>query len=168
MIKLTGKETKMNLRSTLSIALASASLLSFTQPANSLDILFGGNILSSCVLVVGAPGVFGVNANGDVLSSKEAGGSAGTLTATATGTGYEISITSPAAFTVSPAGATSDATFVSTYSLSGDTIVGETDEATSSPVNTGITNVSVDLVATKNSGIYSAGNYQAPVTVTCE
>ncbi len=145
-----------------------AITLAPSQPSHAVDVPFAGTVASACALVIGSPGVFGVNGSANLLSSKIAGGLSGSVTATTTSSDFSVSVASPATFTLSPPGESGSASFVSTYQLSGATTAGETDESTSTSLNTGITVVGVDLEATRNTGNYTAGIYEAAVTVTCE
>lgn len=144
------------------------SLATLIPDVQAVEVPFTTTILSSCILVVGNAGLFGLNATGDVLDSKLAGGLSGSVLATSTGGGYLLSVASPGAFTLAPSGGGDNVTFASTYSLAGATSTGETPESTTTALNLGISTVSVDLAATKSTGIFGAGLYSAAVTVTCE
>jgi len=158
----------MNKLSKYAMAFSALGLVVATQPAQAVEVPFVGTVVSACALVVGTPGVFGLNVDGDVLSSKEAGGVSGSVTATATSPTFAVSVASPTTFTSIPSGAEASATFSSSYTTSGATTTPETNEGTSTNLNSGITLIGVDLTAEKVSGIYPAGVYAAPVTVTCE
>jgi hypothetical protein len=136
--------------------------------AATANVPFTGAVLSVCVLTVGTPGVIAPNSSYTQLSSKNAGGSAGTVTALATGTGFAITTEAPSSFTSAPAGGGTNAAFASSYSGSGATTISSTDGATQTSLNAGTTNLDVHLTATKSSGTFPAGSYSAEVLVRCE
>jgi hypothetical protein len=148
--------------------LTTGLLLLHTLPANAADIPFNGTVVASCVLTVGTPGILAVNSDSTILGSQQSGGLAGSANALTTGTGYSVSVSSPASFTLGPADASDNVTFSSSYQGSGATNFSQTSESTSTSLNLGLTTIGVDLTATKTSGIFSAGNYTAATTVTCE
>ncbi|WP_025031235.1 MULTISPECIES: hypothetical protein [Nitratireductor] len=142
----------------------------FTAPAAAVTdtVIFNGNVISTCLITVGTPGVLGTNGALNVLSSTEAAGVSGTATVVTTGTGFNMSTSTPAAFLVAPAGGDDDVTFSSSYSASGVTTLLDVVGTVTSPLGLGVTNVDVDLSATKSAGVFPAGNYTAEVTLTCE
>ena len=110
----------------------------------------------------------------DVLGSRQAGGSAATLTVNpqsllcnilALIDCYSISAPAPANFLAAPGGATDNMTFASIFRINGG---GDIPGNMPVMVANGTKTVQVDLTATKSSGIFPAGNYQAQVTVRCE
>lgn len=145
-------------------------LAAVSGPANAAtgSIPFGGIVTSICVLTVGSSGVLSPNAQYTSLSSITSGGSTGTLAALTTGTGFRVSASTPSSFLSAPSGGSDNVTFETRYSTSGATILGLTLGNTQSTLAVGLTNISVDLTATKSSGHFSSGNYSAQVVVTCE
>ena len=110
----------------------------------------------------------------DVFGSRQAGGSAATVTINpqsllcnilALLDCYSISTPAPASFLAAPSGAANNMTFSSIFRINGGAdIPGNTPVM----VANGTKTVQVDLTATKSSGIFPAGSYQAQVTVRCE
>ncbi|MCT7375255.1 hypothetical protein [Chelativorans salis] len=138
------------------------------QPANAETVIFNGLITSTCLINVGTPGTLVASADYTELSSTEAGGTSGTVTILTTGAGYEVSTDSPSAFATAPAGGGDSVTFASSYSANGVTSLTDVVGSLASPLGLGLTNLSVDLMATKSTGTFPAGDYMAEVTVTCE
>ena len=62
------------------------------------NIPFNGSVTDTCVITVGSAGTIMPNTAYTVLSSKEAGGAAGTATILATGNGYSVSADAPTAW----------------------------------------------------------------------
>jgi hypothetical protein len=122
---------------------------------------FAGTITSTCVVTAGSPGRIAPNADYTTISSDTAvGGYSSQVTALATGNVFSIS-------TDAPAGITADLKS-SSYSLSGATTKATTDGTSPSPLASGLTNVAVDMSATRSNGIFTAGAYAGVVTVRCE
>lgn len=152
-----------------SLILASIALL-LAGKANAAEgtVTFNGTVLPSCLITIGTPGTLTADAGYTELSSKNAGGVAGTATVVATAATFGLSTSAPATFTSAPAGGDDNVTFVSNYSASGVTSVTDVVGTVTTPLGIGLTNVNVDLTATKASGNFPAGNYIADVTITCE
>ncbi|WP_048646516.1 hypothetical protein [Nitratireductor soli] len=141
-----------------------------TSSAGAVDgsVLFNGSVLSTCLITIGTPGTLVANPGYTVLSSEEPGGIAGTATILATGLGFNVSTAAPAAFTSAPAGGDDSVVWSSAYSASGVTSLLDIVGNVTSPLGLGLTNLNVDLTATKSAGHFPAGTYSAMVTVTCE
>ncbi|WP_246225868.1 hypothetical protein [Chelativorans xinjiangense] len=131
-------------------------------------VIFNGSVLSTCLITIGTPGTLAASADYTMLSSTEAGGSSGTATILTTGAGFEVSTSAPVTFVAAPAGGNDSVTFASSYSANGVTSLLDVVGSVTSPLGLGLTNLDVDLAATKSAGAFSAGNYTAEVTVTCE
>jgi hypothetical protein len=147
---------------------ASVTVLSGTSFAATADVPFTGAILSICALTVGIPGVVAPNATYDELSSTNAGGTNGTIAALTTGSGFSVTTEAPSNFTLAPTGGGTNVTFASAYSATGVTTISLSAGNTVTPLNVGLTTVSVQLEATKSSGTFPAGAYSAEVLVRCE
>lgn len=148
-------------------AVMSAAAIHGVHAANG-SVLFNGSVLSTCLITIGTPGTLVASADYQTLSSTEAGGVSGSATILATGMGFQVSTGAPTAFVSSPAGGDDSVTFASSYSASGVTTLTDVVGSITSPLGIGLTNLSVDLTATKSAGTFPAGNYTAEVTVTCE
>ncbi|MCR4267813.1 hypothetical protein [Nitratireductor sp. ZSWI3] len=150
--------------------LISALIFVSASPAAAVEgsVIFNGTILSTCLITIGTPGTLAANADFTELSSEAPGGISGTATILTTGIGYNLSTSAPAAFTSAPAGGDDAVVFASSYSASGVTSLLDVVGTVTSPLGLGLTNVDVDLTATKSSGNFPAGSYTAQVTVTCE
>ena len=128
-------------------------------------------IIGSCTIVIGASGTMTTNPTLDVLGSRQAGGNAATVTINpqsllcnilALLDCYSISAPAPASFLTAPSGANNNMTFASIFRINGGA-----DIPGNMPVMVanGTKTVQVDLAATKSSGIFPAGSYQAQVVV---
>ncbi|WP_421871427.1 hypothetical protein [Nitratireductor rhodophyticola] len=142
----------------------------FTSPAAAVTdtVIFNGNIVSTCLITIGTPGILAANGDFSVLSSTGAGGTSGNATILTTGGGVNVSTSAPTAFAAAPDGGDGDVTFASSYSASGVTTLLDVVGEVASPLGLGLTNLNVDLSATKAAGVFPAGNYTAEVVVTCE
>ncbi len=150
-----------------SIALAAAALIGTVGAAHAVDsnAKFGGSVNNSCSLAAGTDGVLMPNIDSDVLSSKVTGGVNATVAALVTARGFTVRALAPIAFTL---GDSTNVTFASNYSLTGSTTASNVAGATATTLNRGPHQVLVDLVATKSTGVFANGTYQAEVTVRCE
>ena len=147
-----------------------AGLTSFSLAgrAATADIPFTGAILSICALTVGVPGILAPNATYDELSSTNAGGTNGTIAALTTGGGFTITTEAPSNFTLAPTGGGTNVTFDTAYTATGVTTISLSAGETITPLNVGLTTVSVRLEAAKSTGAFPAGAYSAEVLVRCE
>lgn len=147
-----------------------AALCGGASAARAVDGLvpFNGTILAACVLTVGTPGVLVANGTYTELSSSAGGGLGGIITVLTTGASFKVSALAPSAFTLAPATGNDNVSFAAAYSGSGATTMPNTPGATQTSLGLGVTNVVVNLSATKASGNFVAGNYTATVTVRCE
>jgi hypothetical protein len=131
-------------------------------------------IIGSCTIVIGASGTMTADPTLGVFGSRQAGGSAATLTVNpqslvcnilALLDCFSISAPAPVNFLSAPSGAADDMTFASIFRIDGGAdLLGNTPVM----VANGLKTMQVDLTATKSSGIFPAGSYQAQVTVRCE
>ncbi len=134
----------------------------------------GAAILGTCSIVVGASGTLAPNPAITVLGSKQGTGAAATATITANSTlcsilslldCFSVSTPAPASFLSAPSGGGDTATFATTFRLNGGAeLPGDVPRR----VTNGTYAVQVDLTATRASGIFRSGAYQAQVTVRCE
>jgi hypothetical protein len=136
--------------------------------AATANVPFSGIVVSTCTLAVTSPGTLAASSNYTVLSSTQAGGSSGAVTIVSTGTAFKVSATAPSSFTVSPADGNTNTSFQAHYQATGATSIGTQLGTTQSTLNSGITNLTVDLAATKSSGVFSQGAYTSEVIVRCE
>ncbi len=154
------------MRSLFKVVAAVAVLAPVQANAVTANIPFNGNIADTCAITVVSSGTITPNATYSQLSSNNPGGAAGAATIMATGTGWDVSADAPAAFSTEPVVTAS--TFAATYDLSGANTASNVPGATTTALNNGLTNVSVDLTATHPTGSYQAGTYTATVVLRCE
>ncbi|WP_173932116.1 hypothetical protein [Chelativorans sp. Marseille-P2723] len=131
-------------------------------------IPFSGTVDAVCSIMVDTPGVMVVDVAHTELSTQQPGGAAGVATIETSNASFSVSAATPVSFTSAPAGGDNDVTFATFYNASGATTLSNIAGDTPSPLEQGITTVSVDLAATKASGTFPEGNYAADVVVTCE
>lgn len=149
-------------------AMMALMISSSTGNAATANVPFTGTVTATCVLTVGIPGVLAPNAGFTEMSSTNGGGVAGTVAALSTGGTFKVSAIAPTAFTAAPSGGGTAVTFASTYSGTGATTIGSTEGATETTLTPGLTNLSINLAATKTSGTFPAGAYVTEVVVRCE
>lgn len=148
--------------------LAALTLTQQAAVAATANVPFTGIVTATCVLTVGTPGVMSASTDFTSLRSTNAGGVAGTVAALSTGTTFKVSAIAPTSFTSSPAGGGDAVSFNALYTGTGATSIGSTPGATTTTLNSGLTNISVDLAAVKSSGTFNGGAYAAEVIVRCE
>ena len=130
--------------------------------------------IGSCTIVVNASGTMTVNPTLTIFGSKQPGGSQATVTATPSALlcsilqlldCFSLSAPAPAGFLSGPSGSNTSLSMATTYRIDGGAeIPGNTPTA----VTNGAETMQIDLTATKTSGLFPAGTYQAQVTVRCE
>ena len=149
------------------IALASA-LLAAPLPAFAAtgNVQFDAVVNNTCTMVVGPAGVLDTNVGQTVLSSQTGAGTAGTAAITATSGAFSVSIDTPTVFTAAPLNGGTNVTFAANYASAGATTLAAANSAR--PLNTGVSNITVNMSATKSSGSFPTGTYAAIVVLRCE
>lgn len=152
-------------------ALLAISALAGSPASAALD--------GTCTIMVTKTGTLATNANASVLSSKTAsnGYAAASITIQPGLLGvlcsllqvancFALSVVPPASFSSAPSGGNTNVSFNTVFRVDGS----GTDQPQNTPVTVlnGPHSVQIDLTATKSSGIYAAGTYQATVTLRCE
>lgn len=131
-------------------------------------------IIGSCTITITAPGTITVSPLLTVIGSRQPGGSAATATVNpqslvcnilALLDCFSISAPAPAGFLSAPSGAATNLTLSSIFRINGGA-----DLPGNIPVMVanGSKAIQVDLTATKSSGLFPAGPYQAQVVLRCE
>ncbi len=146
-----------------------SAVLAAPLPAYAVtaDVQFDAVVNNTCTIAVGPAGVLATNVGQTVLSSSVAGGSAGTADITATSAAYQVSVTAPTAFGAgAPAGGGTNVTFAANYASAGATTLAA--GTTARALNTGVSNITVNMSATKSSGSFPTGTYAAVVVLRCE
>jgi hypothetical protein len=121
---------------------------------------FTGTVDSTCIITAGQAGKFTPSADYKSISSTNPGGYASQVSALATGSAFSISTDAPQGITAN--------VLSSSYSLSGATTRGSTDGTSTSPLASGETFVAIDMTATRDASVFTAGTYNGVVTVRCE
>ena len=119
-------------------------------------------------------GTITVNPTLTVFGSKQPGGSQAAVTVTPNALlchilqlldCFSVSAPAPSGFLSGPSGSNTNLSMATTYRINGGAeIPGNTPQV----VSNGAKTMQVDLTATKTSGLFPAGTYQAQVTVRCE
>lgn len=124
-----------------------------------------GNIASSCTLTLGSNGILAASTDATSLSSKNAGGAPAGLLLLSTGA-FKLEVDTLSSFALAPTNGQPDTLDV-TFNATGVSV--STGRLAGSALNLGIglTNVTIDTVATKTSGIFPAGAYRADVVTRC-
>lgn len=154
----------------LSVLIATmTSVLAFT-PAKAVtsNVPFTSAVASACVLTVGTPGVMAPDAGYSTLDSQEAGGTSSIVTVVSTGATFSVSAEAPTAFSAAPSGGNDNLTFEAKYQASGATTIGETLGNVVTPLSLGLTTLTLDLKATKSTGVFPQGLYTTDVVIRCE
>lgn len=140
------------------------------------NINFGVNIFinNNCSIVLqGAGGTLGVNANGNQLSSKLSGGAPAVARVTS-GRNYWLQADVVPYFTMSPTGGDTGVTYSTTFSGRAINARGRTfaERPGTSPIQlrTGnsIQDITVHYQADRSAGVFPAGNYRGLVILRCE
>ncbi|MDS1135633.1 hypothetical protein [Nitratireductor indicus] len=155
------------MRKPLMIGAILALVPSFAYSASGI-VPFRGEVMSTCAITVDRAGTLAISPDYTILSSTQSGGMAGQVSILASGVGYSVSTSAPASFSSAPPTGNSHVTFASIYSASGATTALNVPGTTMTPLVSGLTDLSVDLTATKSSGVFQSGTYAADVIVTCE
>ncbi|WP_011580643.1 MULTISPECIES: hypothetical protein [Chelativorans] len=148
-------------------AVITAATMSNAEAATA-TMPFSSTVSATCNIAIDSAGIMTPSSDQTQLSSQEQGGSAGLATITTTGASFDVTASAPTAFSAAPAGGETNVTFASLYSATGATTATDVAGATPTALGTGVTNLAVDLTATKSTGIFPEGNYSADVTITCE
>ena len=142
----------------------------FQTSAASANVFFGGNVTTTCTVVVTRNGTLDPRgANYTRLTSRSGPGTPGRANVTTTGPGFTVSVDPPSAFNTQPAADTSPETFRAWHRSNGATVYGTTQVPM--PLNTGLSRIRVHMDARKIGGsgdTFSSGNYSASVTLRCE
>lgn len=130
------------------------------------DVIFNATVAAICTLTVNSNGTMAASADLQTLSSKIGAGSPASLSLSTTGD-VELSL-DPVTVVNAPPSDVTATSWTPTYTASGAHSIAET-SVTTNLAASGASTVSVHLVGTKSgSNRFSAGNYQATVTVRCE
>lgn len=149
------------------------------MPANRfagavLSLLLAAPAQAACTIVIDASGVMASNPAITSLSSTAAGGSSARATVTTSSllcsilgllNCYQISVVAPAGFQSAPAGGGSGVTFASSYRVGGGSLLLGLIPTT---LLNGTYTVTADLTASRASGVFPAGDYEAVSTLRCE
>lgn len=148
--------------------LAAASLGASQAAAQSSgNVIFNGLILDTCIVVILGSGTLAPDAAYATLSSENPGGSRGAATILTTSANFDLSIETPAGFSLTPAGGDTGVSYDALVSATGVTVLTDILDGALSALGLGLTTLSVGATATKGAGNFPAGAYQLPVTVRC-
>lgn len=152
-----------------SLFATTACILAATPAAAvTTNVPFTSTVASACVLTVGTPGVMAPDAGYATLDTTESGGTSSVVTVISTGATFSVSADAPTTFSTAPTGANDNLTFEAKYQGTGATTIGETLGTVSTPLGLGLTTLTLDLKATKSTGVFPQGLYTTDVVVRCE
>ncbi|MDZ7824556.1 MAG: hypothetical protein U5K75_11330 [Ahrensia sp.] len=138
--------------------------------AQASDVEFNSNVNTTCSINVTRNGTLRTATNARILTSSGAGagGVHGTASVTATSNNFRLYVDQPTGFTSRPAADTEpDQLLRARMRSSGATTFGFT--TNNRPLNSGISNVTVEFYARKAAGkSFADGNYTATVVIRCE
>lgn len=130
-------------------------------------------IIGTCTINITSNGTLTANPTINTLGSTQSGAAAASVSVTTSSLlcsllnlldCYGLSAPAPVNFLSAPSGGDTNVTFASTYTVDGVTYGG----STITRVSNGTRIVPVNLTATKSTGIFPAGPYQAQVVFRCE
>ena len=157
-----------------------------TSSAITMDLPFGSGAVVSgetCSISLINPGTLASNVGNTILGSKETGGVAGSAVVTsrkhtrASGTRgprFRVSFEPPSSFTSAPATGNDNVVFstrMSGTAVGRGTTFGERNGTNSRQLRRGGTDntrITAHLIATKSTGTFAAGTYQAEGVLRCE
>lgn len=142
----------------------------YTAPAyaqTSGDVIFNATLADTCVVTISTPGTLAANAEVNQLSSELSGGVRGAALLVTTSLNFNVTVDTPTAFSLAPAGGETNVTFDALYSAGGVTTLTDIDDGVTSALGLGNTTLTVGASADKSTGVFPAGTYQLPVTVRC-
>lgn len=140
------------------------SAAAITTPALAADVKFTGEVGSTCSLEVTRGGQLGVRPDYTELSSQKWDGKPGAVRATTTGGGFSIKVKKPESWDIAPTDYAGTTTFSAQSSIGGAQPTGAKKALTETQ-----TDVEVHMAAaTTEDALFTRGNYEATVVVTCE
>lgn len=137
-------------------------------------LLFAAPAHAACTIVIDASGVMVPSPSITSLNSTGAGGGSARATVTTNSAlcsilglrnCYRISVVAPAGFQSAPAGGGTGVTFTSSYQIGGGALLLGLIPTT---LLNGTYTVTADLTASRASGVFPAGDYEAVSTLRCE
>lgn len=120
-----------------------------------------------CMVIVGNPGSLAPAIGNVALSSKVAGGLAGSAQIIATNSSFSADIDAPLSFSNSP-NLSGPVTFEAEFSGNGATSFSAVPASGDVRIKRGTTNITADLTATIQGASFVAGQYQAELVLRCE
>ncbi len=121
-----------------------------------------------CAIIVGRTGTMHINPEANEISSSGWGGQPGEAQIVATNSSFDLSMDPPLGFSLAPPKGNDAIVFSGSFSGFGATNFSQTPGNTKIRVKKGMTSITANLVATKTSGTFPAGQYRAELTLRCE
>lgn len=136
-------------------------------PASALDanLNFSGLILDACLITLGTPGVFVLNADGQSVTTENS--VSATATVVTTSANFQIEALPPTQFSAAPNGGNDNVTFTTSLSANGVTSLLGVVSGITSPLGLGITLLEVDMTAERPNGGFPTGLYSATAVLRC-
>jgi hypothetical protein len=128
----------------------------------------GGKGNQFCAIMVNSHGQLSPSPEQGELSSMAYGGRPGQIEVVASSGSFSLSIDTPLGFSLSPAGGNDSTVIRTSFSGYGSTNFSDVPGSVPVRLKPGATNIVAQLVATKNGGMFPAGQYRAELTLRCE
>jgi hypothetical protein len=122
----------------------------------------------SCQIIIQQNGKLVQNVGATKLSSQTNAGTPGLAEVTTTNGSYYLSVDRPNGFSAMPNGGNADVWFNASLSGRGKTNFSDTPGENRVKLKNGVTNVEVNLEASKLTGAFPAGHYRAELILRCE
>ncbi len=121
-----------------------------------------------CAIMVNSHGQLSPSPEQAELSSIAYGGRPGQVEVVASTGSFSLSIDTPLGFSLAPVGGNDSTVIKASFSGYGSTNFSDVPGNVPVRLKPGATNVVAQLVATKNGGMFPAGQYRAELTLRCE
>lgn len=158
------------MRCAVVLAIVAAAVLSRATVASaqtSASLSFSGTVDDACAVTTPSDGTLALSNDYTELSSKNAGGAAGSAVVISTDADNTVTVQAASGWAAAPAGGGTNVAYDAEYDASGATTASNVAAGNNTTLGLGSTTVSVDAWATKSSGVFPAGSYSMDVVVQC-
>ena len=122
----------------------------------------------ACAIIIGRTGTMNINPEANEISSIGWGGQPGEAQIVTTNGSFNLAMDAPFGFSLAPPNGNDATIFNGSYSGFGATNFAQTSGNAKISLKKGTTSITANLVATKTSGTFPAGQYRAELTLRCE
>ena len=138
----------------------------FLQDMLKTNAAKGSN--QACAIIIGRTGTMNINPEANEISSIGWGGQPGEAQIVATNGSFNLAMDAPFGFSLAPPSGNDATVFKGSYSGFGATNFSQTPGNAKISLKKGTTSITANLVATRTSGTFPAGQYRAELTLRCE